>query len=145
MPYFTPKYVIFSTLFKARTTVLKETNDKRYLCLMALTQTNKLKLLLAISLLFVCFFSLKCHVCLTLVIKKTKVRKKNCKLVTVTSLVRCAILDSGSRECSTSPYFRPIRVKSIRTVRPKGIKNLGTAYSHIVNICWSGPSCSKGG
>ena len=53
---------------------------------------------------FVClfaFFSLKCHVCLTLDIKKTKVGKKNCKLVTVTSLVRCAILDTGSRECST--------------------------------------------
>ena len=51
---------------------------------------------------FVClfFFSFKFHVCLTLVIKKTKVRKKNCKLVTVTSLVRCAILDTGSRECS---------------------------------------------
>ena len=49
---------------------------------MALTQTNKLKLLLAISLLFVClfFFSLKCHVCLTLVIKKTKVRKKKLQI-----------------------------------------------------------------
>ena len=94
---------------------------------------------------FLFFFSFKFHVCLTLVIKKTKVRKKNCKLVTVTSLVRCGILDTGSRECSTSAYFRPIRVKSVPTVGPKGIKNLGTAYSHIVSICWPGPSCSKGG
>ena len=96
---------------------------------------------------FVClfvFFSLKCHVCRTLVMKMTKVRK-NGKLVTVTSLVRCAILDTGSRGCSTSPYFRPIRLKSLPTVRPKGIKNFGTAYSHIVSICWPGPSSSKGG
>ena len=126
MPYFTLKYVIFSTLFKTRTTVLKETNDKKYVSngvahslylVIELNSNKQIKIIIS-KFTFVCLFSFssKCHVCLTLVIKMTKVRK-NGKLVTVTSLVRCAILDTCSAlECSTSPYFRPIRVKSIRTI-----------------------------
>ena len=42
-----------------------------------LNSNKQIKIIISKFTLFVClFFSLKCHVCLTLVIKMTKVRKK---------------------------------------------------------------------
>ena len=64
MPYFTPKDVIFSTLFKTRTTVLKETNDKKYMSngvahslylVIELNSNKQIKIIIS-KFTFVCLF-----------------------------------------------------------------------------------------
>lgn len=144
MPYFRPKYVIFATLFNTWTTVLKETNDKKMfmfngaahsLYLVIELNSNKQIKIIISKFTFVCFFHWNAIIfvwLLSLKWQKWQKWNKKCKSATVTLLVRCAISDTGSRECSTAPYFRPILVKSIATVRPKGLINFGAAYSHLV-------------